>query len=1304
MGVARRSRRDEAVWRASRHCIEALERRLLLAATLVKDLNLSTPGSNPSQITDVNGTAFFTAEHVEGGVPSGTALWRSDGTAAGTTFVRKIQASSLTNVGGTLFFVGDDGTGDREIWKSDGTPSGTVRVTNFPPAATATVPTNLTHFNGSLYFVVNDGNLGEELYKTDGTVTTLVRDIHPAPNVGSRPRGFVAAGGTLYFSADGEGSGRELWATDGTSAGTVLVKDIHPAASALPEGLTVVGGTIFFSATDGATGRELWKSDGTAAGTVLVKDIATPGDSSPANFAAVGNRVFFAASGGGSGQELWVSDGTAVGTVLVKDIVPGLTGSAPTNLVNLNGRLVFTAMDSVAGREPWTSDGTAAGTVRLADIGEGFFGGATGLTAVGDLVFFRAGSQPQAEDTELWKTDGTPAGTQRVLDIRPGSFGSAPSSLAAVGGRLMFAADDGFGGKELWSSDGTAAGTFRVKDIDARPQSAEPQNLITVGDRVFLNVTRGPEVGLWVTDGTDAGTVKMPGPSVVPGYGFGINDNGLPTAAALGNTLIYSTFRQIWRSDGTPQGTFLLRQFNPSSNAAIGPAALTAFGGRVLFFGDEGGSGYELWATDGTPAGTELVRELFPGPDGGRGTQLTVVGNTLYFTTHGGGELWKTDGTAAGTVHVRSFNNGEAFHLTNVNGTLFFAAAEGSLSIDFELWKSDGTAAGTVRVKDVNPGPYPSLHDSRVNARVLASYNGLLYFLVSGEGLPPGLWKSDGTEAGTVLVKALADVPQDYQDLWPHELTVSNGLLYFAGPGGRELWKSDGTAAGTEAVRQLAGVRNAVSRLMDVNGTLYFQGDNGTGRAELWTSDGTAAGTVPVTGTAPGPSGVGAMAAADGTLFFASTHPDHGNELFKVETAVAAPAAPSQLLAAAASGEEIDLGWRDNSSTEVGFRIQRSRDAGFATIEHTATVPAGVTAYTDTGLARGVRYYYRVTAFNRGGHSAPITASAITPVAPAAPSGFAAPLVSATRVELRWDDNATDETGYRLERSLHHNFSSVQWAVDLAADTRAYPDTAASPVTTYYYRLRARGAAGDSARTVLKVITPEHAASDLVAYGVSSRRHRPAVDGQLEHRDRLPDRPVNRRRAVHTPANRPRQYHQLLGRGTQQQHVVHLPGGHPGGQRHLCPLGAGHRLDSGGRIDPPRHPAAAGIGPGPVQPVRRRHEWRHRLLHRRRRHARPGAVADRRDRGGHAAREGLGAGHERVVRPGSHRRERNFVFHRQHPRGQGHLQDRRHARGHGVPEGHVPGREPQRARPGEPQRHTVLPGHGPGNWRGAVEV
>jgi len=405
-----------------------------------------------------------------------------------------------------------------------------------------------------------------------------------------------------------------------------LLQDINPGlASSNPQEFTNVNGVIFFTANDGVHGRELWKTDGTPAGTAMVTDLNPAYTASdPHDLTNVNGTLFFAADDGINGTELWKSDGTAAGTVLVKDINPGPNPSGPEELTNVNGTLFFAADDGTNGKELWKSDGTAAGTVLVKDINPGSAGSYPQyFTKVRGTIFFRANDG--VHGSELWKTDGTAAGTVLVKDIDPSSsLGTLyPNNLTSFHGALYFSANDGVHGIELWKSDGTASGTVLLKDINTSTYeypgtSSYPRHLIVVGDQLLFQAD----------DGSHA--------------------------------------TELWRSDGTTDGTTLVKVIKPAGlfSGFIGP--ITNVHGTAYFAAGDGVHGAELWQSDGTTAGTFLVADLFPGGHGSYPTSLVNVDGTLFFAASDrihGDELFKLSSTSQDS---EAASKGRTFHPSNV--------------------------------------------------------------------------------------------------------------------------------------------------------------------------------------------------------------------------------------------------------------------------------------------------------------------------------------------------------------------------------------------------------------------------------------------------------------------------------------------------------------------------------------------------------------------------------------------------------------------------------------------------------------
>lgn len=328
------------------------------------------------------------------------------------------------------------------------------------------------------------------------------------------------------------------------------------------------------------------------------------------------------------------------------------------------------------------------------------------------------------------------------------------------------------------------------------------------------------------------GTYLVSNPHIVESHGRGyfFQDDGIHGS-------------ELWRSDGTALGTYLLRDLCPGlcgSRTLAGFELATPLGPGVAFAGNDGVHGSELWITDGTAVGTKLVRDIRPGVDSSQLGQLVSAGDQLFFSADDG-------------VHGR------------------------------ELWRSDGTAQGTFLVRDLRPGAEGSYQP------LLLAAGGHLFFTFYGESSESGLWVSDGTAGGTMRLAAL-DVAAQGTGKGRAALALPNGLLLFAaaetGSADGELWRSDGTQAGTFRVKDLVpgAAGSSPESFVAFGDELVFEADSasGSGQRALWRSDGTELGTTEIPTPADLWLGIrlGCFATVGETIFFAGSDPAHGLELW----------------------------------------------------------------------------------------------------------------------------------------------------------------------------------------------------------------------------------------------------------------------------------------------------------------------------------------------------------------------------------------------------------------------------------------
>lgn len=445
----------------------------------------------------------------------------------------------------------------------------------------------------------------------------------------------------FYFLGNEPDTGIELWKSDGSTSGTNRVVELSPSTTlGWYSGLTPFQDKLFFFHGDTTSPFDsLWISDGTEQGTiqlVVPEEGSNVDHSSDSMRPAILNDKLYFSSGFLSleSEELWQSDGTVSGTSLFKNLVsdsgtPGLVGNAsyPFVFFSDGNQLFFTileeAQDSNLKGELFSSDGTPDGTGLLKDILVGPEGSYPDFyTKLGDKTYFLAKDDLSAPAfTTLFETNGTSLGTIRVKNFaNPAENIRKTWDMIAAGGNIfLLMQNDTIVRNELWKSDGTISGTELVKTLEKDNVYVEPySNLIALNNKVyfFARLANGFNQGIWVSDGTDSGTIQFH--DIYPGEVTSIDPDTLYT---FDNELYFEVLTatrgwQIWKTDGTADGTVIVTEFSnskynidPSSQIKI--KEFYTFNNNLYF---TLGSQLSLWKSDGTEAGTILVKDFFNTP------------------------------------------------------------------------------------------------------------------------------------------------------------------------------------------------------------------------------------------------------------------------------------------------------------------------------------------------------------------------------------------------------------------------------------------------------------------------------------------------------------------------------------------------------------------------------------------------------------------------------------------------------------------------------------------------------------------
>ena len=780
---------------------------------------------------------------------TGCRLWHSDGTPAGTGVLLGTDALPLLSPHafalwrGRLYFVAVHGAGGEEgLWSTDGTPAGTLFLHAVQERADAAARTAATASH--LFFT--SGETSEDLWATDGSPagTLRVADFAPQPcadgcilpDVDS----LTASGDRVYFETHRAGHAIEIWESDGTTAGTRPRIEL-PARVVGAEDFQRVGGHWLFLAGTEDQPPVLWTVDDSFTRTARLT--ACGGGICPAfdfSLSPPGGRTeIFAGFDNLHGLEPWVTDGTAAGTRRLADIFPGpgdgisFDVSTPHGVPGPGGTLLFHAYapESDVGTgedEIWSTDGTPAGTRRIAVHSDGF-GVLNGVVFYGSS--FGNGGQGHL-GSELWATDGTPGNTRRIALLRRFEAGSAPALQPFQDSALILTAKAD-GQTALWRSDGTPAGTFALHDFSATSQKAYTGFIGPVGSSQLFSLYVQPDdlhrpakSEIWRTDGTPEGTRAI---AELAPSGF------VEPPIAWRGQLVFNVYSPegctLWSSDGSGAGTHPIL---PTASVCHCPRLLTALGSGFLYSATPGDSQTQsrLFLSDGTPPGTREIARL-----GGVLDQPPLrIGGTVFFrvVSDPSPELWQTDGTAGGTRRASTLT--DPSDLQEFDGSLYLTAA---LSADpnagralFQIPLAGGTPLQLAKLFQFSPASIAvPVQFSAVGER--------LFFTVQDIYRGFEAWSTDGTPAGTRLIHRFQPTPNPFRE--PELLAGTGDRAFFAasdGVHGRELWASDGTPEGTRMVTDLApGGFSSMpqnSSFAVANGFLFFSADDSKTGLEPW--------------------------------------------------------------------------------------------------------------------------------------------------------------------------------------------------------------------------------------------------------------------------------------------------------------------------------------------------------------------------------------------------------------------------------------------------------------------------------------
>ena len=610
------------------------------------------------------------------------------------------------------------------------------------------------------------------LMRSDGTNegTNILAKFDSVTNL-------VNAGNELYFIA-GVNNQYQLWRSDGTTRGTKPVKDLYPNADPnFSQDLFEIDGVLFYSAIDATgedgkypyvNGYEVWRKEGKGVGSRFFRNLIPDkiiteieiedDDDENAQSELILDE---------NGDPIELTTTTTVNTVVGDDGFTTTTTTIETERY-INGE-VTTSSTTTSEKTPTdprnitTTEVTEAitqsstdpsvflKTVETVTTTVDIEAGITTTTTVVDTDYEVAGTvstqtttsttQEAFEPTELNKTDVSTVKTYASRRVYPATIttttfenDSFPDNFVGINGNFFFTAQS----SALYSIESATSD-------------------IVVGGR-----------DLWFSDGTEGGTRPI-----------SVNQNSYSYYEPEDGEYTTSQLSQ-------PEFGF------KTSGASSFPRELTPAKNRLYFVANDGNTGFELWRISDQGTDLSLISDLSPGNTGSSPEDLTVIGETLYFSADEGNgrALYYYEPSFSKPKLVNSAGQNPD-HLTAIGKKLYFSAES---DLGRELWSAKGDTAQFV--KDINPGSESSNPDNftmtkRVSGNSLQRKKGKYLYFSADDGIHGNELMSLKLKGKGGKVKLESDINSGPRSSLPRDLTVHDQRLFFTAnkpSKGRELW------------------------------------------------------------------------------------------------------------------------------------------------------------------------------------------------------------------------------------------------------------------------------------------------------------------------------------------------------------------------------------------------------------------------------------------------------------------------------------------------------------------------------------